>query len=73
MPSVYESFGIVYLEALSYGLPVIASKRTGAVDFIKNGVNGYLVEKRDVKGIAEAIEKVEKNYFNLTGKGIFYI
>jgi len=60
MPSVYESFGIVYLEAMCLGMPVIASKGTGVEDFIIEGKNGFLVEKRNPKSIAEAIIKAEK-------------
>ncbi len=60
MPSIYESFGIVYLEALCLGLPIIASKGTGAKDIVINGKNGYLVDKRNPKSIAQAISKAEK-------------
>ena len=60
MPSVYESFGMVYLEALAFGLPVLASKGTGAEDIIENGVNGFLVEKRNVKSLASALEALRK-------------
>ena len=58
VPSVYEAFGLVYAEAQCFGLPCIRSKGTGAEETIKDGVNGFLVEKRDVWGIADAILKV---------------
>jgi UDP-glucose:(heptosyl)LPS alpha-1,3-glucosyltransferase len=43
MPSHYESSGLVYLEALASGLPVISSAVGVAADAILDGVNGYLV------------------------------
>ncbi len=66
MPSIYESFGIVYLEALVYSLPCIASKETGAEDILKNGKNGYLVEKRNIEQLADKIKEAEKNIFQLS-------
>jgi len=60
VPSVYEAFGLVFAEAQCFGLPCIGSKGTGAEETIIDGKNGYLVEKRDVKGIANAIRKVMK-------------
>ncbi len=40
----YEGFGIAYLEAMSFGLPVIASTAGAAHEIVSHGVNGYLVE-----------------------------
>ena len=60
LPSVYESFGITCLDALAFGLPVIASKGTGTEDLVKDGVNGLLVEKRDEKGLAIALKKIRE-------------
>lgn len=39
----YEGFGIVYLEAMAFGLPVIASTHGAAHELITPGVNGYLL------------------------------
>ena len=61
MPSMYESFGITYLEALSNKVPVIASCKTGAEDIVKHKVNGYLVEKGNIESIKGALEYCEKN------------
>jgi glycosyltransferase involved in cell wall biosynthesis len=55
MPSLYESFAFVYLEAMSHGLPVIAGKIGGAPELIRNGIEGYLVDASDVESTAEKI------------------
>jgi D-inositol-3-phosphate glycosyltransferase len=58
MPSYYESFGLVALESLACGTPVVAT-RTGAMDSIINkGTTGAIVDFPSPQGIASAIEKV---------------
>ncbi len=66
MPSLYESFGLVYLEALSFSLPLIASKETGGEEIIIDGKNGYLVPKRNIVFLKRALEKAEKNILFLS-------
>lgn len=58
MPSVKEGFGIVFIEAMYYGLPVIAGNRDGSVDALKNGELGLLVDPLDINAIGNAITKV---------------
>lgn len=60
-PSVTEGFGIEVAEAMSYGRPVIVSRGAGACDLIEDGVNGFIVDKRDVKGIADKINWFKKH------------
>ena len=56
MCSKKESFGIVILEAMSSGIPVIAYENiTGAKELIKNNKNGFLIPNRDKKLMADKI------------------
>lgn len=49
-----ETFGLSMAEALRFGVPVISTKTSGSLDFIKNGKNGFLVDG-DAKEISERI------------------
>jgi phosphatidylinositol alpha-1,6-mannosyltransferase len=55
MPSRGEGFGLVYLEAMSYGLPCIGSMHDAAGEIIDDGVSGLLVDQTDTSSLADAI------------------
>jgi D-inositol-3-phosphate glycosyltransferase len=55
MPSHYESFGMVALEAMACGTPVIASDVGGLTFIVEDGFNGYLVPSQDAAALAEKI------------------
>lgn len=55
MPSRYESFGLVTLEALACGTPVAATRVGIAADIIADGVNGYLADPGNPESLATAI------------------
>lgn len=61
LPSWREGFGIVYLEAMVHGKPVIGIKGQGVDDFIVSGENGLLVEPFDVAGLAGAMAALLKD------------
>jgi phosphatidylinositol alpha-1,6-mannosyltransferase len=50
----FEGFGLVYLEAGAYGLPVVATRTGGVPDAVKDGETGFLLDQGDVEGIAKA-------------------
>jgi len=56
MPSLFEGFSLTILEAMSAGLPVIASTRSGGADLIANGREGFIVEAGSTGALADAIE-----------------
>lgn len=55
MPSHYESFGMVALEAMAMGTPVIASEVGGLAHLVQDGVNGFHVPSRDPEALAAKI------------------
>ncbi len=61
MPSRTDSFGIVYLEAWCYGLPVIGARAGGVPDVITDQHDGLLVRFGDVDELAGAIARVLSN------------
>lgn len=67
LPSYNESFGIVYIEAMCCRLPVIATRGEGISDYIIDGSNGLLINKKDSNDLADKIEILIKDY-NLRNK-----
>ena len=61
MPSHYESFGMVALEAMAMGTPVIASEVGGLAHLVKHGVTGYHVPSRDPEALAARIYELLSN------------
>jgi glycosyltransferase involved in cell wall biosynthesis len=57
-PSLLEGYGIVLLEALSYGLPVIAFDNSAIPFTIKQNVNGILVKNKSIQAFAEALNRI---------------
>jgi glycosyltransferase involved in cell wall biosynthesis len=72
LPSWLEAFGIVYLEAMASGIPIIACKGQGMDGVIIDGEHGFLVEPKDVASVVSALRKLlldEKLRFAMGEKG----
>jgi glycosyltransferase involved in cell wall biosynthesis len=54
-PSANEGLAQVLLEAMASGLPVVATDKTGAVECVTNGKEGWVVRARDVDALAESL------------------
>ncbi len=55
--STIETQGLVFLEAMALGLPVIGVNAGGVPEYVDNGKNGFIVESGNVRAIAEAMKK----------------
>jgi D-inositol-3-phosphate glycosyltransferase len=55
MPSYYESFGMVALEAMACGSPVVASRVGGLTTTIQDGITGHLVPEGDPIALADCL------------------
>ena len=59
--TAFEGLGLVYLEAMTYGLPVIGCLDSGAEDVIQDGMNGRLVPPGEPEKLAAAIRSILGN------------
>lgn len=66
----YEGFGIVYLEAMAFGLPVIASIAGAAWEIVQPGVNGFLVEPGQTERFADTLARCLADRAGLAELGI---
>ncbi len=61
LPSVEDGFGLVALEAMACGLPVIVTSNCGAADVVNNSVNGFIAPPRDVETMANQLKFLAEN------------
>ena len=61
VPSVYEGFGIVYLEGMAFGLPAIGTTAGAAGELIRDGETGFLIEPGDAQVLAERFETLARD------------
>ncbi len=57
-PTLFDGFGLVITEALSQGLPVVATSHSGAPECFQDGVEGFIVPIRDSQAIAERLQQL---------------
>lgn len=55
-PSLVEGFGLVLLEAMACGIPVITTPHTAGPDILTDGVEGFIIPIRDVNALKEKLE-----------------
>ena len=56
LPSLIDGFGLVVVEAMACGIPVIITANTGASDIITDGVEGFIIPIRDVEALKDKLE-----------------
>lgn len=61
LPSLWEGFGIVLLEAMHFKLPIIASNVAAIPELVKDGFNGLLVPPGDPESLSMAVKKLIDN------------
>jgi glycosyltransferase involved in cell wall biosynthesis len=61
VPSLYEAFGIAYLEAMGFGLPVIASTAGAAHELITDAEHGFLVAPGDAATLAQHMRTLQQD------------
>jgi len=69
LPSIYDSFGVVFIEAMSLNLPIVAFNNGPVADIVKPHV-GIVIDKYDVGYLKRGIEKIVRNpsEYHLNGK-----
>jgi glycosyltransferase involved in cell wall biosynthesis len=59
--TVYEPFGIVFVEAMAAGLPIVATKVGGIPEIVPDGKAGFLIDPNDIDDMAEKLQILIKN------------
>jgi alpha-maltose-1-phosphate synthase len=69
LPSVFEGFGLVIIEAMATGLPVITSTHSCGPEVIREAVDGFVLRPDDVDGLAQKIAWCAEHRTQLTEMG----
>ena len=71
-PSRYEGFSIATMEALSCGLPIIISNKTGVNEIVRNNLNSIIIKNNDFKFYAKSIIRLindkKTDYISINGR-----
>lgn len=68
-PSLFEGFGLVLLEAMAQGVPVITTPHTAGPDLLTDGIDGFIVPIRDAAAIADRLTQLERDRDRLVAMG----
>lgn len=66
LPSLKETFGISYIEALSRGIPILYTKNEGVDGFFPEGKVGYSINPTNIEDIIRKIELIQLNYSQIS-------
>ena len=61
LTSLHEGLGLVYLEAMASGVPIVSTDVDGAREVIRDGQTGCIVSKRDVEALAQKVVYLLRN------------
>lgn len=73
VPSRWEGFAMVPLEAMSYGVPVVASNNTSFPEIVFDSENGYLFESNSVKSLVDVLNSLDEKNLAMMGKNAYAI
>ena len=65
LPSLFEGFGLVILEAMAQGTPVVTTAHTAGPDIIEDGTDGFIIPIRSADAIAEKLDMLAIDYKRL--------
>ncbi|HEY2826902.1 MAG TPA: glycosyltransferase, partial [Pirellulales bacterium] len=63
LPTFYEAetFGVVLVEAMSFQLPVVATRWRGIPEIVDDGVTGFLIEAKKASAVADRLQQLQLN------------
>jgi glycosyltransferase involved in cell wall biosynthesis len=59
--SQHEGFGLVFLEAMAFGLPIVCYDHGGQTDFLQTGITGHVIKLNDLEAFARALIELERS------------
>lgn len=68
MPSRWEAFGLVAIEAMSYGKPVIVSNRGALPELVEEGKTGFIFDLNDENSLESVLNNLDKNQLFIMGR-----
>lgn len=69
-PSALETFGLVVVEAMAAGLPVVASRVGGVTDVVYEGRTGYTFDSGDIPALVEGVRRIATSRERITQMGL---
>jgi len=69
-PSALETFGLVVVEAMAAGLPVVASRVGGVCDVVEEGRTGYTFDSGDIDGLIAGVRQIAVSRERITAMGL---